>query len=87
MDSRLGDRLARMRAWRGMSLRELAERTGLKAQNISRIETGDRTHVRSDTLQRLAEALECTADYLLGMADDPTPPRKRPQPRKAAPVG
>ena len=71
MDS-LSDRLARMRAGRGMSLRELAERTGLKAQNISRVETGERKHVRSDTLQRLAEALDCSADYLLGRTDDPT---------------
>ena len=84
----LGERLARMRASRRMSLRELAERTGVKAQNISRVETGDRKHVRSDTLERFAEALKCTTDYLLGRTDDPrpTPPAKRPRPRKA-PVG
>ena len=81
----LGERLAQMRAGRRMSLRELAERTGVKAQNISRIETGDRKHVRSDTLQRFAEALECTTDYLLGRTDDPRPPRQRP--RKTARMG
>jgi transcriptional regulator with XRE-family HTH domain len=86
MDS-LGDRLARMRGCRGMSQRELAERTGLKVQHISRIETDQREHVRSDTLRRLAEALHCSTDYLVGMVDTPTPPRKRPRPRTTAPVG
>jgi HTH-type transcriptional regulator, competence development regulator len=85
--SSLGDRLAQRRAGRGLSLRELGVRTGLKAQNISRVETGERTHVRSDTLERLAEALGCSTDYLLGRTDDPTPPTKRPRSRKAAPVG
>jgi len=86
MDS-LGDRLARKRQWRGMSQRELAERTGLKVQHISRIETDLREHVRSDTLRRLAEALSCSADYLIGMADEPIPAFSRRRSRKAAPVG
>ena len=80
----LGERVAQIRGLRGLSLRELAAQTGLKAQNISRLETNNRTHVRSDTLQRLADALACSADYLLGQTDDPTPPRKRPRPRTAA---
>ena len=83
----LGERLAQIRGLRGMSLRDVAAQTGLKAQNISRIETDQRMHVRSDTLQRLAAALDCSADYLLGLADTPTPPRKRPRPRTATPVG
>jgi transcriptional regulator with XRE-family HTH domain len=70
-----------------MSQRELAERTGLKVQHISRIETDEREHVRSDTLRRLAEALGCTSDYLIGLTDDPTPARKRQRSRTAAPVG
>ena len=83
----LGERLAHRRTERGLSLRQLAARTGLKAQNISRIETGKRAHVRSDTLERLAEALLCTTDYLLGRAAQPTIPAQRPRPRTAAPVG
>jgi transcriptional regulator with XRE-family HTH domain len=85
MDS-LGDRLARLRGGRGMSLRELAEQTGVKAQNLSRLETNHRRHVRSDTLQRLADALDCSTDYLLNRTDDPRPP-KRPQPRTPAAGG
>jgi transcriptional regulator with XRE-family HTH domain len=83
----LGERLAQVRAVRRMSQQRLAQRTGLKIQNISRIETDQREHVRSDTLRRLAEALGCTSDYLIGLTEDPTPPRKRPRPRTTAPVG
>lgn len=86
MDS-LGDRLARVRGFRRMSQQDLAERTGLKVQNISRLETDQREHVRSDTLRRLAEALDCSTDYLVGLTDDPTPPAKRPRSRKTVPVG
>jgi transcriptional regulator with XRE-family HTH domain len=73
----LGDRLARIRGFRRMSQQDLAERTGLKVQNISRLETDQRAHVRSDTLRRLAEALDCSTDYLVGLTDDPQPPRRR----------
>jgi transcriptional regulator with XRE-family HTH domain len=86
MDS-LGARLAHTRKDQGLTLHQLAERTGLKLQNISRIEQGHRTHVRSDTLQRLADALDVSADFLLQRTDDPAPPPKRPRPRTAAPVG
>jgi transcriptional regulator with XRE-family HTH domain len=60
-----------------MSQQELATRTGLKVQNISRLETDHRAHVRSDTLRRLAEALDCSTDYLVGLTDEPQPPRRR----------
>jgi transcriptional regulator with XRE-family HTH domain len=85
MDS-LGDRLARVRGIRRMSQQSLAQRSGLKVQNISRLETDQREHVRSDTLRRLAEALGCSADYLVGLTEDPTPP-KRSRSRTGAPVG
>jgi len=67
-----------------MSQQDLAALTGLKVQNISRLETAAREHVRSDTLIRLAQALDVSTDYLLGLTDDPTSPkrarRRRPQP-------
>ena len=76
MDS-LGDRLARIRGFRRMSQQDVAERTGLKVQNISRLETDHRAHVRSDTLRRLAEALDCSTDYLVGLTDELQPPKRR----------
>jgi transcriptional regulator with XRE-family HTH domain len=69
-----------------MSQQNLAQRSGLKVQNISRLETDQREHVRSDTLRRLAEALGCSTDYLVGLTEDPAPP-KRVRLRKPAPVG
>jgi transcriptional regulator with XRE-family HTH domain len=79
--SSLGARLAHMREVRRMSQQDVADRTGLKVQNISRIETDHREHVRTDTLRRLAEALDCSADYLIDLTDDPTPAKKRKRPR------
>ena len=81
----LGDRLARMRGFRRMSQQDLAALTGLKVQNISRLETAAREHVRSDTLIRLAQALDVSADYLLGLTDDPTP-LKRARRRRGQPA-
>jgi transcriptional regulator with XRE-family HTH domain len=76
---------------------EVAHRAHLPQQAISRLERGDRLHVRSDVLTRLAIALDVSADVLLGLreiveAADPTPPApqpttKRQQPRKTASVG
>lgn len=80
----LGDRLARIRGYRRLSQQDLADLTGLRVQNISRIETDHRTRVRSDILIRLAQALECSADYLLGLTDDPTPPKRPRRTRPAA---
>jgi len=73
----LGQRLACIRGKRGLSQVDLAALTGLRVQNISRLETESREHVRSDTLLRLAQALDCSADYLLGLTDD-----LRPRPRR-----
>jgi DNA-binding Xre family transcriptional regulator len=84
-DQTLGGRLHYAREACNMSQQELAERSGLRFQNISRLETDRREHVRSDTLRRLAEALGCSTDYLVGLTDNPTPP-KRPRSRTAAPV-
>lgn len=72
-----GDRLARIRGYKRFSQQDIANVTGIRVQNISRFETDERCRVRSDTLIKLAIALECSADYLLGLTDDPTPARQR----------
>jgi transcriptional regulator with XRE-family HTH domain len=95
--STLGERLSAVRERRGMTQGEVAQRAHLPQQAISRLERGDRTHVRSDVLARLAIALDVSADVLLGLRDivnaaDPRPPApqptaKRPRTHKTAPVG
>ena len=85
----LGERLSAVRERRGLTQGEVARRAHLPQQAISRLERGDRSHVRSDVLARLAIALETSADFLLGLretdATPPAPPQHR-RTRQAAPV-
>jgi len=60
--------LARRRA--GVSQGELAKRTEMYASDISKMERG-RMLPTAPRLRRLAEALDVSADYLLGLTDDP----------------
>lgn len=49
--------LKRLRTHANLSQHELARRAGTSTSTINRIETGERTLVRSDTLAAIAEAL------------------------------
>ena len=63
----LGERLRAVRESRGLTQEEVALRAHLPRPAISRLERGERDHVRSDVLGRLAIALEVSTDYLLGL--------------------
>lgn len=67
----------------GWSQTELAKRAELNLGNINEVEHARKRHVRADTLVSLAVALGVSTDYLLGLSDDPHPPRQRRRPRKA----
>ena len=84
----LGERLSAVRERRGLTQGEVARRAHLPQQAISRLERGERSHVRSDVLARLAIALETSADFLLGLCetDTPAPQPKRQRTRHAAAV-
>jgi transcriptional regulator with XRE-family HTH domain len=73
----LAQRLAAARAQAKLSQTELAERCALNLPNLNAIERGKSAGVRAETLVRLAHALGCSLDYLVGLADDPTPPTRR----------
>jgi len=60
--------LSRRRA--GVSQGELAKRTAMYASDISKMERG-RMLPTAPRLRRLAEALGVSADYLLGLTNDP----------------
>jgi repressor LexA len=81
----LGERVRRLRMARGLSQTELAAQVAIPLPNLNRIERG-RQSIYVERLADLAQVLETTADYLLGLTDEPAPP-KRPRPRKATPVG
>ena len=59
--------LARARTATGMSLAEVAEKTGISASTLSRIESGER-RVTIDFLERIAKALGTTAAAVLADA-------------------
>jgi transcriptional regulator with XRE-family HTH domain len=80
-------RLRKVRRAKDQTQQQLGKLAKINYTTISRIESGEAKQVYADTVRDLAEALEVSADYLLGLTDDPTPPPKRPRSRKAAPVG
>lgn len=68
----MGFRPSRIRTRRvelGLTQAELATAVHVSQKQISNWETG--THPTSGYFIRLAKALECSADYLLGLSDDP----------------
>jgi len=87
MKSPLASRLRHVRRAQDRTQQELGALAKINYTTISRIESGEAKQVYADTVRDLAEALGVSADYLLGLTDDPTPAKKRPRPRKAAPVG
>ena len=56
--AQIADDVAERRAAQGLSQRELAELTGTTQSAIARLERGGRPP-RIDTLQRIADALDC----------------------------
>jgi transcriptional regulator with XRE-family HTH domain len=53
-----------------MTQMELAERAQIGQAIISRLEAGLQHEVRSGVLKRLATALGCTTDWLVGMHEE-----------------
>ena len=82
----LGTRIRRRRMELGLNQTEFAKQVRIPVPRLSSIEHGHQS-IYIERLVELADALQVTTDYLLGRTEDPTPPTKRPRPRKAAPVG
>ena len=71
----MGERIKLQREKLGLSQRELAELTRMRQNVISRLEHGDTPNPGADVLKRLALALRCSIDYLVGLyGDDLTDP-------------
>lgn len=62
-------RLVSARKMRALSQEQVAEKSGLKPAAVSHFETGARKP-SFDNLRRLSDALNVTADYLLGRSED-----------------
>lgn len=66
----LGQRVLLQRRALGLSQEELAQRCGFRYQVISRLERGHQD-IYAMRLARIAQELGVSADYLLGLCDDP----------------
>lgn len=66
------DRLARIRELRQISQADLADMVGLGTQQIYRYENG-KTKPDGDVVAKIAQILEVSTDYLLGLTDSPVP--------------
>ena len=65
-----GTRLRRIRQYRGMSIDELADAVGLNRITLYRYEQGERIP-RLDTAEKLAKALHCSVNDLIGTSTTP----------------
>jgi len=66
----LGERLRTEREKQGLSIRELARRSGVRHATIVRLEAGGSDNITTDTLLRLCRTLRVSTDYLLGMWEE-----------------
>jgi len=66
----LGERIRQRRERLGLSQQDLALKTRMRQNVISRLEHGDTPNPGADVLKRLATALRCSVDWLLEMYDD-----------------
>ena len=65
-----GDRVRQRREQIGMSQKDLAAKLGMAQTLVSRLERGDNPNPHTELLTRLARALHCSIDWLVGLYDD-----------------
>jgi len=65
-----GDRLEGIREFKKLGRSDLANLTGIDPAGIQRLETGAIKNPRSDRVEVLAQKLDVTNDYLMGIGPD-----------------
>ena len=65
MKKRVGLNIAKRRKQQGLLQSDLSKSTGITQQNISRLEVGENPNPSVNTLQRIADALNCDLVDLL----------------------
>ena len=66
----LGQRIAALCKDYGISQKELAEKIGLSASQVSRIISGKTSTINSDARIGIAETFKVSTDYILGLSSD-----------------
>lgn len=67
----LNKRIKERRTELGMTLMELAQKVGVRDATIQRYESGEIKNIKRTMVIKLALALECTPQYLMGWAEEP----------------
>jgi transcriptional regulator with XRE-family HTH domain len=70
----LGERLLRLRQWKGYSRRGLAHRAGVDIMVISRLERQQKPRLEIETAAKLARVFKWTLDQFCGLAEAPAIP-------------
>ncbi len=89
----LGERLLILRRRRGLTQKELAHAAELNTNTVARLEQGNLHDLGGQSVAKLAQALQTSTDFLLGLSDHPekgparaykvgTTPATPPQPQK-----
>lgn len=73
LDGHPGDRIGDLRTNLRMTKRELSQKTGIDASQITRIENGTLKTISSDYLIKLAKELKTSTDYILGLTSVSVP--------------
>ena len=69
-----GERVRALRHQRKLTAEQLAYTSGITLRHLWRLERNDRPKVWGITVAKLAQALDTTTDYLLGLTDRPERP-------------
>lgn len=69
LKKRIGARFKTARAFRGYKQTDLAEALGVHSITVSKWERGVQTP-DADTVRRMCDLLDVSADFLLGLSDD-----------------
>jgi transcriptional regulator with XRE-family HTH domain len=69
----IGARVRLLREAQRIEAGDLASRAKMSRAAVYRIESGERPNASAVTVGRLAQALGTSADYLIGLTDDPSP--------------
>lgn len=65
MKLKVGTSIRALRKQKGLTLEDLAGKTGINMDHIARIERGETKNPRIDTIQKIAKALAVDVDAIL----------------------
>lgn len=73
VDSLLRDRIKSMREYKGLTLKDVAEYTGVADATVQRWESGDIKTIKQQHISKLAKLFDCSPGYLMGWEDECLP--------------